>query len=166
MNLSLSALLFLSTTSRIACFVVPMPQIFIGKYIAETPTLLLLASSSNDGKEPRAKAVSEISQEMLLEELARIGADKIASLSISERTKRAMLAEAVEDEIFRVTERLERLLFADGTLPEKHRERAAELVAKTKLLQLQYNELVSGTSSSVLNALESAMRDGGEKELD
>ena len=97
------------------------------------------------------------SQEMLLEELSRIGAERIASMSIAERTKRAMLAEAVEDEIFRATEKLESLLSADGTLPETHRELATELAAKTKALQVQYNELVSGTSSSVLNALESAM---------
>lgn len=96
--------------------------------------------------------------EMVLEELARVGADRIAALSTAERTKRAMLAEAIEDEIFAATETLESLLrnAKDGTLPEIHRERAVELAAKTKLFQVQHNELVSGTTSSVLNALESA----------
>jgi len=92
-----------------------------------------------------------------MEELSRIGAKKIATLSIPERTKRAMLAEAIEDQIFENTERLESFLKPDGTLPPKLRERAVAVAQKTKALQVQYSELVSGKESSVLNALEAAM---------
>ena len=96
-------------------------------------------------------------QERILEELSLKGADRIRDLSIPERTKRAMLAEAIEDQIFEITERLEELFDENNQLPVSNREQAVELAKTSKTLQTQYDELVSGKSSSVLNALEGAM---------
>jgi hypothetical protein len=111
-------------------------------------------------------------QEQLMEQLALSGAERIAAMSIPERTKRAMLAEAVEDRIFELTDVLEKLLLlesgggGDGPLiSEKHRREALEVAQQTKALQIQYEELVSGRPSSVLKSLESVMG-GGETKKD
>lgn len=107
-----------------------------------------------------------------MEALSAQGSARIAQLSIAERTKRAMLAEAVEDQIFENTEQLEELLTNRGnnissssssTSNEviENRKHAVELAQQTKALQVQYRELVSGEPSSVLNALENAMGGGG-----
>jgi hypothetical protein len=112
-----------------------------------------------------------VQQEQLLEVVSRIGADTIASLSISERTKRAMLAEAVEDEIFACTEQLidlvkeqqENNVKDDGNQSElNQRQRTAAIEDKIRdlrernhFLQGQYNDLVSGRSSSLLNTVNS-----------
>lgn len=125
------------------------------------PTRLRASSSSSDDDmsiAPRQFSSASQSQEKIMEALSRNGADKIASLSIQERTRRAMLAEAIEDEIFANTERLESLLDDDGTLPVQHRERAVSIAKKTKSLQVQYQELVSGGESSVLNSVENAFQ--------
>jgi len=104
---------------------------------------------------------------MLMETLSRRGAAKIAKIDIRERAKRAMLAEAVEDQIFDNTETLEAMLEKDGSLmAEANREEAVEIAKQTKLLQVQYNELVSGNASSVLNALEAAMGNGRDDNND
>ena len=96
-------------------------------------------------------------QELMMEEMSRIGAQKIASLGIPERAKRAMLAEAVEDRIFDLTDQLEQLI-EDNTIPEENRPQAVQLAQQTKVLQIQYQELVSGKSSSILDSLEAAMK--------
>jgi hypothetical protein len=121
--------------------------------------LVVATSSSSDddmSMTQRQFSSASQSQEKIMEALSRNGADKIASLSVQERTRRAMLAEAIEDEIFANTERLESLLDDDGTLPVQHRERAVSIAKKTKSLQVQYHELVSGGESSVLNSVENA----------
>ena len=92
-----------------------------------------------------------------MEELSRIGADKIASLGVAERTKRAMLAEAIEDRIFDLTEQLDQLI-VDNTIPVENREKAVQLAQQTKVLQTQYQELVSGEPSSLLGSLESVTK--------
>jgi hypothetical protein len=92
-----------------------------------------------------------------MERISQIGADKIATLSIPERTKRAMLAEAIEDEMFVATEQLEDLYDGKEDLSDQNRGTARELTQRIASLQSQYNELVSGRSSSVLNVLESAI---------
>ena len=111
-------------------------------------------------------------QEVLMEQLASSGAERIAAMSIPERTKRAMLAEAVEDRIFELTDVLEKLLLLDQSesdngsegplISEKNRQEALEVAQQTKALQIQYEELVSGKPSSVLKSLE-AVLGGGEK---
>jgi hypothetical protein len=94
-------------------------------------------------------------QELLIEEIALMGAEDIANLSISERAKRALLAEAIEDRIFRLTEELEVMVGADGSVDERNKEAAMETARTVKELQQQYAELVTGGPSSVLTALDS-----------
>jgi hypothetical protein len=101
------------------------------------------------------------SQEMHMEQLALSGADKIAKMNISERTKRAMLAEAVEDRISDLTDELEALFDKNtGVLPESNREDALDISQQTKVLQSQYKDLVSGGPSPMLQSLESATSGG------
>merc|ERR1712232_1381400 len=98
------------------------------------------------------------SQELLMEQLSKLGADKIASLDIPERAKRALLAEAIEDRIFGLTEDLKRIVDENnGNLPvtEVDREKSLQIAQQTKALQLQYEELVKGEPSSLMQSLES-----------
>eukprot|EP00980_Cylindrotheca_fusiformis_P002119 scaffold473_cov132-Cylindrotheca_fusiformis.AAC.24 len=81
------------------------------------------------------------------------GAKAIARMEITERAKRAMLAEAVEDQIFDLTERLEGFVDEDGKIKEESREKAVDIAKATKSLQSQYNDIVSGQQSSILDAL-------------
>mmetsp|Transcript_7862 Transcript_7862/g.21233 ORF Transcript_7862/g.21233 Transcript_7862/m.21233 type:complete len:201 (-) Transcript_7862:267-869(-) len=98
-------------------------------------------------------------QELIMEEQALAGARKIAQMGIPERAKRAMLAEVLEDQIFANTEQLEQMVgHADL---EENRDAAVELAKQTKQLQIQYQELVSGESSSVLEALMTATGGNG-----
>jgi hypothetical protein len=111
-----------------------------------------------------------VQQEQLLEIVSRIGAETIASLSISERTKRAMLAEAVEDEIFACTEQMidlvneqqENDVIDDSNQSELSsrqntiiENKIRDLKERNHFLQGQYNDLVSGRSSSLLNTVNS-----------
>lgn len=83
------------------------------------------------------------------------GAKEIAKMEIQERTKRAMLAEVIEDRIFELTEVLEGFVDESGTVREEDREKAVEVALQTKQLQIQYNELVSGKQSAILDSLNS-----------
>jgi len=91
----------------------------------------------------------------------------IASMDIDERAKRAMLAEVIEDRIFELTDAMEQLLRvqADPTnedntiIPESNRQKAIQLAQQTKSLQIQYEELVSGNPSTVLNTFQSVGSD-------
>jgi 4-diphosphocytidyl-2C-methyl-D-erythritol kinase len=112
-----------------------------------------------------------VQQEQLLEVVSRIGADSISLLSIPERTKRAMLAEAVEDEIFSCTEQLIDLVneqldhdssninSSQSSLNQRQKKDIAnkiiDLRERNQFLQAQYNDLVSGRSSSLLNTVNS-----------
>ena len=93
-----------------------------------------------------------------MEELSLKGADRIAKMGIPERAKRAMLAEAVEDRIFELTDSLEDMVEDDGSVALENREKAVELASQTKNLQQQYDDLVTGKPSSVLTALETMGR--------
>jgi hypothetical protein len=80
------------------------------------------------------------------------GAKAISKLDINERTKRAMLAESVENRIFEITEVLEVLVKKNsGLLEGDAREEAVELAKQTKALQVQYDDLVSGRPSMLLD---------------
>lgn len=93
-------------------------------------------------------------QEFLFEHLSRMGADNVASLGVSERAKRALLAEAVEDRIFDLTDEIDDLV-VDSRIVD--REKAVALAKEVKVLQIQYEELVSGKESSLLQSLEQVM---------
>ena len=109
---------------------------------------------NNDEQQEQQQEPLQKKQERLLEELSSNGADKIAKLDIQERTKRAMLAEQVEDRIFELSDELEEMFDENYLLPEANREQAVELAKQTKSLQLQYQELVSGKPSKILDALD------------
>jgi hypothetical protein len=94
-------------------------------------------------------------QEKILEELSWKGAEKIAKMDIPERAKRAMLAEAVEDRIFELSDILEALLEEDGSIKLENREKVQETAKQTKKLQQQYSDLVNGKPSAILTALAS-----------
>lgn len=90
-------------------------------------------------------------QENIMEMASLAGAEEIAKLDIQERTKRAMLAESVEDRIFELTDELESLVKENnGVLEGDAREEAVELAKQTKALQIQYDDLVNGRPSSLL----------------
>ena len=91
-----------------------------------------------------------------MENVCRKGADKIRALDISERTKRALLAETIEDYIFEMTDELEQL-FASNKI-----QRAVDLAKQVKRLQVQYQELVSGQPSPLLESLKSLGRNDEE----
>jgi len=112
-------------------------------------------SDSSENQQPSSKET----QERILEQLSRNGASQIASLDVHERAKRAMLAEAIEDRILDNIEVLEKLIEESSG-----RAQAVELAQETKTLQVQYEELVSGKPSSVLQSLEAAMGKNDEKE--
>ena len=64
-----------------------------------------LHNSPNDGQQSGAQKA----QERIMESASLAGAENIRKLDIAERTKRAMLAEAVEDRIFEMVDELEAL---------------------------------------------------------
>ena len=88
-------------------------------------------------------------------EMASIqGAEAIAKLDVQERTKRAMLAEAVEDRIFELVDELEELVKRNNgleNLSDEIKEEATEMAKQTKALQIQYDDLVSGRPSHLLD---------------
>ena len=91
-------------------------------------------------------------QEMKMEMSSLAGAKAIAKLNINERTKRAMLAEAVEDRIFEITEEIEEIFNKnDGVLEGDQKDEAVELAKQTKALQVQYDDLVNGRPSYLLD---------------
>jgi hypothetical protein len=102
-----------------------------------------------------------VQQEQLLEEISRKNAEKIAALSISERTKRAMLAEVVEDEIFTVSQQIVDLVLQNEaqSVVEKYDEVMKELNYRNFFLQQQYNDLVTGRPSSLLLSVDSVTDD-------
>ena len=82
------------------------------------------------------------------------GAQAIAKLDLEERTKRAMLAEVIEDRIFELVDELELFVAQNNGLLDASddiRMRAMEMAKETKSLQLQYDDLVNGRPSIILN---------------
>ncbi len=82
------------------------------------------------------------------------GADAISKLDLEERTKRAMLAEVVEDRIFELADQLELLIKQNNGLVDASdsiKERVMEMVKETKHLQVQYDDLVNGRPSLLLD---------------
>lgn len=105
----------------------------------------MTSSEDNDGKLRKG-------QEMKMEMASLAGAKAIAKLNINERTKRAMLAEQVEDKIFEITEEIEQIVVRnDGLLEGDEKEEAVELAKQTKALQKQYDDLVQGRPSVLLD---------------
>ena len=87
------------------------------------------------------------------EETALKGAAAVKAMSIEERTRRAMLAEAVEDRICNHYDDLEEILGQEGVLPEseEEREEITNIAKQIKVLQNDYKQLVSGERSAYLD---------------
>lgn len=103
-----------------------------------------LKSSENDN-----------SKNDFFEEAARQGAEKVKKMSIAERTKRAMLAEAAEDRMVILYDNLEELLGEDG-LPSsvENRNEVEVLAREIKSLRQEYHVLVSGGPSPMLDSID------------
>jgi hypothetical protein len=87
--------------------------------------------------------------------------DRISKLSTSERAKRAMLAEAVEDNIISKELELEEILGKEGLLPQDPEllKLCQDLEKEIRAAQQQYNALVGGEPSTLLRALEGLQLD-------
>ena len=109
-------------------------------------TTSLLYSSKDD------KASS---QNDFFEDTANQGAKQVAAMSIEERTKRAMLAEAVEDRIIVLYDDLELLLGKDG-MPSnvENRDEVQVLAKEIQSLRREYVALVNGGPSPMLNSID------------
>lgn len=125
-----------------------------------TTTAVWAVTSDDDNINGNASAVDDDTKESTnwLETWALEGSKKIASLDITERTQRALLAEMCEDEIYQLTIELEQL--QDETTGEIwNMDRAKEIALQSRSLQQQYKDLVSGDPSSVLTTLLSLKED-------
>jgi hypothetical protein len=117
---------------------------------SETPTAMRNAprgddSGSTSGKQPKRS---------FLEQAALDGADKIALLSLEERTRRAWLAEVTEDRMILLMDELELLLGPDGMpINEEDREEVVVLAREVKALRERYKLLVSGEPCALLDTL-------------
>lgn len=95
--------------------------------------------------------------EQIMDNSSSQGVKSIAAMNLQERTKRAMLAEAVEDRIFELVDELEILVKRNGgyesfsEYPDDVREEALEMAKQTKALQVQYDDLVNGRLSVLLD---------------
>ncbi len=89
------------------------------------------------------------------EDTANRGAKEVAAMSIEERTKRAMLAEAVEDRITVLCDDLELLLGENG-MPSsaENRDEVQVLAKEIKSLCSEYKALVKGGSSPMLKSID------------
>lgn len=92
--------------------------------------------------------------EAFMEDASARGAEKVRAMSIEERTKRAMLAEAVEDRIFSMYDDLEALLKDGVPTSDEDRDEIKSLAEQIKASQSQYENLVSGEPSAMLDLTE------------
>jgi hypothetical protein len=101
------------------------------------------------------------SAEVFLEQVSQRGAEKVAKMDIAERTKRAMLAEAVENSILSKEIQLEEIIGDSGIIPTDPEllEQCRDISRQIKASQQQYEALVSGGKSELLNTLDSLGKD-------
>lgn len=87
-----------------------------------------------------------------MERESKAGSDSLRAMSIEERTKRAMLAEAAEDRIFVLAEELGNLVGDDG-MPKRveDRDEIVALCNQMKASKEQYKNLVNGGNSPLLD---------------
>ena len=113
------------------------------------------ADDNDDEVPPQQPKQQPDPVEAFMEEASRKGADKVKAMSIEERTRRAMLAEAVEDRIFSLYDDLEQLLDdtkgKDTPTSVEDREEITSIAKQIKASQSQYENLVSGQPSAMLD---------------
>jgi hypothetical protein len=91
--------------------------------------------------------------EVFMEYASQNGADKVRSMSTEERTRRAMLAEAVEDRIYTMYDEMEGLLTDGVPANEADREEIRSLAEEIKASQSRYQGLVAGEPSITLGTI-------------
>ena len=138
-QLTTNVLAFVSTTQS----KVPVP--------ANGRICLSLKQSSSPGSSSDKEGQQQDPVEPFMEEASRKGAKKVKEMSVEERTKRAMLAEAVEDRIFTMYDDLEGLLQDGVPATDEDRDEISSLAKQIKASQSQYENLVSGKPSAMLN---------------
>lgn len=147
----LSAFVTLCTTNSFSLSEIPLSSCTrisgIGSRSTITGKALFQSSSSEDGSEKK-----RISHEQFLEESSREGYQEVKSMSIEERARRAMLAEAAEDRVVLLSDKLELLLGEDG-MPKtvEDREEVAILAAEIKSSMQEYENLVNGKDCPALD---------------
>ena len=90
------------------------------------------------------------------EEASRRGRDKINSISIEERTRRAMLAEATEDRMILLMDELEKVLLEPNDDTDEKKSQVDTLTLQIKSLQDDYNTIVSGEPFALLGDFDSS----------
>mmetsp|Transcript_13570 Transcript_13570/g.18978 ORF Transcript_13570/g.18978 Transcript_13570/m.18978 type:complete len:161 (-) Transcript_13570:93-575(-) len=160
MKLSSAMIALLGATPLLAF----SPNAFCHKQHVGSGQMIFSSAGDNDIDEQQQQQPSEA--ERIMEQASRVGANQIKELSIAERTKRAMMAEAVEDRIFSMYEDLEKLMNEDGTLEVDDREQATDLAKQIKASQEQYETLVSGRPSSMLDQLSTSVVNDDKKKED
>lgn len=100
-------------------------------------------------------------REAFLEQLSQRGSDQVAKMSIAERAKRAMLAEAIEDNILAKEIQLEELIGENCILPTDPEllQQCKDISLQIMEAQKQYEALVTGGASVLLSSLESLGND-------
>ena len=100
-------------------------------------------------------------REAFLEQLSQRGSDQVAKMSIAERAKRAMLAEAIEDNILAKEIQLEELIGENFILPTDPEllQQCKDISLQIREAQKQYEALVTGGPSVLLSSLESLGND-------
>lgn len=126
--------------------------------------IILLSSLDNDPEPTHDGSKRDFSQAQanFLESSARDGSSAVRHMSIEERTKRALLAEAAEDRMVKLTDDLDKLLDNSG-IPKniEDREEAVKIARQIKASQEQYRSLVNGEPSPLLDALDGKMNNKG-----
>jgi len=143
-----------------------VPRLFGGIGRPSKKTWLSSSSTPRDGDDYQQlnpqQSNARREQELILEASSLRGAAIIANMEITERAKRAMLAEAIEDRVFELTDQLERMLEEDGSVKIENRKEVEDTARQTKELQLLYSDLVNGKPSALLNAITSLTNEENE----
>jgi len=133
-------------------------------HTVKIPTLVALNSGRNSAEnEFERDEVKNCPPDAFLEEASLKGAEKIRALSIEERTKRAMLAEVVEDQMTLLEDELDELLGEDGMpLEVELRDKVEALARQIKGLREQYQLLVSGGEASIVDISDTQTNSDGQ----
>lgn len=147
----LVALVAINMAAAVSGFVSPALCASRIRALQQTPP-----GGENEGQQPDPV-------EAFMEGASAKGADKVREMSIEERTKRAMLAEAVEDRIFSMYDDLEGLLKDGVPVSDEDRDEIQSLAQEIKASQSQYENLVSGEPSSMLGTINEIGSNGDER---
>mmetsp|Transcript_14750 Transcript_14750/g.22352 ORF Transcript_14750/g.22352 Transcript_14750/m.22352 type:complete len:187 (+) Transcript_14750:191-751(+) len=126
----------------------------------------LSSSSPEDTNSNGNNNRRRVNNEQFLEESSRSGYHKVKSMSIEERTQRAMLAEAAEDRVVMLSDELELLLGEDGMpLTVEDREEVTILAKQIKASREQYSRLVNGEDCSSLDMFNMGTSGRGDNDV-